>query len=149
MSNFSTIYDEIFTTIEATFTGNDTKTQLTNPYVTIDNNEMFLKNGYGVEILSMNETDAFNRELRQFERQVAISFTKRVISTDKQTSNRLVQEKAMVSDQLDLLRALKNNVSADHMEFVSDDGIESIFDEREDYIRLRSIFIINYNETVR
>ena len=144
--NFDTIHDEIYTTIVTHF---PTKTELLNPYDITDNNDLFLKNGFGVEIGPSNLSDVFSRQIRQFRRDVSISFTKRVLSSDQKTSIRKVAEKSLVSDELTLIAALKNNISSEYVEFVSDEGIEYIFDEKESFIRLRCSFIINYVENVR
>ena len=144
--NFDTIHDEIYSTISATF---PTKTELKNPYDIADNDGHMLKNGYGVVIGAISLSDAFSRQIRQFRRDVRISLTKRILSSDQKTSIRKAAEKSLVSDELTLITALKNNISSEFVEFVGDEGIEYIFDEREDYIRLQCNFIINYVENVR
>ena len=143
---FDTIYDQIFTVIETTFPD---KFELINPYVIEDNNELYLKNGYGVEIGPMVTTESFARQIRQFTRVINISFTKRVLSSDKITSVRRASEKSLVSDQLALVVALKNNIAADLVEFVSDDSVEVVSAEQDQFLWLRTSFNINYNEQVR
>lgn len=145
--DFDTIYDKIFTVINATLSS---RTELINPYDIEDNNGHFLKSGFGVGISSMVVSDTFLREVRQVQRSIFIDLTERVHSTDKNTSARKTDEKKLISDQLLMVTALKNNLQADFFQFVGDNGIEYIFpDEREDFIRLRTSFIINYNVTVR
>lgn len=143
---FETIYNQIFTAIEAALPD---RVELINPYNIIDNNNLYLKSGYGVELGSMAVSEAFARVQRQFQRVVSISLTEKIVSTDKDTSIRRSKENKLVSDQLTLITALKNSISSDYVEFISDEGIEYIFDERDNYIRLRTNFNINYNETVR
>lgn len=143
---FETIYDRIFVALEAAFPD---RKELINPYIITDNNNLYLKSGYGVELGPMAKSEAFNRVQRQFQRNVSISLTEKIASTDKDTLVRRSKEKELISDQLTLITTLKNNISSDWVEFVSDEGIEYIFDERDNYIRLRANFIINYNETVR
>lgn len=143
---FETIYNQIFTAIEAALPD---RVELINPYNIIDNNNLYLKSGYGVELGSMAVSEAFARVQRQFQRVVSISLTEKIVSTDKDTSIRRSKENKLVSDQLTLITTLKNSISSDYVEFISDEGIEYIFDERDNYIRLRTNFNINYNETVR
>jgi len=140
------IYDSIFTIIEATFPN---KMELINPYVIEDNNELFLKEGYGIELGSVVLSDAFARVQRQFQRNISISFTKQVIATDKKAAPRIVAEKLLFTEELQLITALKNGLPCDFCEFVGDEGIEFIGEGTVNFMRSRMNFIINYNQQVR
>jgi len=143
---FDTIYDQIISTIKATLPD---RKELINPYEIEENNELYLKSGVGIELGECSPTETFARSLIQFSRTIYISLTEKVNSTDKKTSVRLTEEKKLIADQLSLITALSGNLSYDVCRLVGDAGIEYIFTEREDYIRLRSSFNIFYNQQVR
>jgi len=143
---FDAVYDSVLSILAVTLPD---RSRLVKPYRIEDNNGHFLKSGYGVEIGAMIISDAFAREIRQIQRSINISLTERVHSSDQTTTARETDEKLLISDQASIIIALKNSVPADFVQLVGDEGIEEVFDERDDYIRLRTNFIINYNQQVR
>lgn len=143
---FEEIYDSLFTIIEAALPN---RLELVNPYDIEDNNGLWLKSGYGVEVGSGSITDAFNRQIRQFQRTITITLTGRDVATDKKTITRRAVEKQLVSDQLILITAMKNGLPSDFVQLVGDEGIQYVYTERQDLIRLRTNFLIHYNEQVR
>jgi hypothetical protein len=143
---FDNIYDQLLSVMSSTFPD---RSRLIKPYRIEDNNGHFLKSGYGVEIGPMVISDTFRREIRQIQRTINISLTERVHSSDQKTTARETDEKLLISDQETMIIALKNGLPVEYMQLVGDEGIEEIFDERDDYIRLRTNFVINYNQKVR
>ncbi len=135
------IYDQIYSVIETLF---DTKRELLNPYETEDNNSLRLKQGYSLEIGPSADTGNMPSGI-DFSRAIGITLTKINIASDKSSGDRKTKEKELLAEQLSLIAALKSGLTlVNTVSFLGDDGIEYVFNEREDYLKLRSNFNINY-----
>ena len=148
--SISTIHDNLYSTVSTLFS---TKTELRDPYNIAGNPDPFLRDGYGITW----ETGELNEELvgpcaYVEQRNVGIVLTKIVARLDTNTSARRTAEKALLVDRSSLVNQIKQNPpvlnAAEFFEFVSDEGIQSVVDEKQNIIYLKMNFTIRFQAIV-
>ena len=148
-TSISTIYDNLFTLVETLF---PTKTELPDPYNIEANPSIILKDGYGVAWNDGDVNDELAGRAYAEERNLSIIFTGRIARLDTNTSARRVVEKSLLESRRSLINQIKKNSpslkGAEYFEFVSDEGILSVNDEKQNIIYLKINFAIRYSEVV-
>lgn len=141
------VYQRLIDLIGETFTD---KSQLTNPYVLDDNEDIFLKSGYGVAILPTSNLNRATSCLYSIGRDVEITFTKQIFGTNRDISERQTVEKGLMQDQLDLIKAIDSDGQLNDLlansAFLGDNGIEFIFNDRNNFVALTCNFTLEYHE---
>jgi hypothetical protein len=153
MSKISTFYDALITLINNTFTGSDAKLELDDPYNPENNNEVILKNGFGVQIGELVNDKRTLEGKTTFSKRVSVIFTRQHFGSDRNAAVRRTTEKNLLEDELTLIKAIWNDggtlsSSVSHMIFETDGGIESIFNDKTNFLMLRMDFNIKYIETI-
>lgn len=149
MSNFSDLYDAIVTRVETVFPNH---TRLPNPYKIEENNEAFLRQGWG---LSMTSGTNSNRQLScsiSIQRSFTISLVRKFYAVESNVDNKVTVEKQLIEDQLLLIKDLCDNSSLDAtnslVDFESDDGIEYVYGDKDNFLVLNSTFRVEYFDTI-
>lgn len=149
MSNISSIFDRVYSIITTNFS---TKTELKNPYELIDNDDCNLKNGYGVAWGSVEDLEVIRKQAINLRRNLVITFTKKIYTTEQNTSARKTAEKALMEDELTLINLISDDFDlkkyAEDVKFVGDDGISFIFDDRQNYLAVSMSFDVDYTEFI-
>lgn len=139
MSFITTLYDEIYSIITTNF---PTRLELKNAYDIRNNIDQQLKNGYGVQFLGLSNTNEINNGFRVYTREIIVTFTGQIISTEMNTTPKKVVEKKLLEDQKILIEKIltnKNIVSnVVQLEITDDDGIEMVYDEQKNFAMIKT-----------
>ncbi len=127
MSNISTIHDNIVSKIS---TNLSTYSQLPNPYVIEDNNNLYLKKGFGVAVGPGGRTDRLVGCQTSYERFFNVILINQVTTTEHNTTSRETLVKNLLEDHYTLLKqfdidASLSGVSSDGVVF-TDGGVELV-----------------------
>lgn len=149
MSNISTVYDAMITRIAAKLT---THLRLPNPYKPNENSELFLKQGYGVALGPALNTNRLVACKLSIERQFFVSISRKYFALESSATNKASTEKQLLEDQLLLIQDFESdptlNGSAFKTVYVSDNGIEYVFGEKDQFLIINSVFSIEYLEAL-
>lgn len=156
MSNISTAFDAIKAKMQTLFTEVNGYYQLANPYDVEENTITMHEKGWGVALGAGANT---NRELScrlSVQRSISIILTRRRYANELDITPKEDAEKALLEDQYTLIKAmenefaLNNNVSGiTRFTFSSDGGIESVLAESDAFIKLVSVFELEYFENLQ
>jgi hypothetical protein len=148
-TNISSIYDRIVAVCAATF---PSKSDLPNGYIPEDNDDVFLKDGYGVSIEPVINDNRIMSCQISFDREVSITLTKKIFASDRDISARRTVEKALMEDELTLIKAIVEDATLHDLtgdvQFLDDNGIEFVFNgvTKISYIMLQLRFGVKYIE---
>ena len=156
MSNISTAYDAIKTKLDTLFPSSSGYIQLVNPYDIDENTDSALRIGWGIAFGSATNT---RRELScrlSIERTITITFTRARFRSEFNTSQQETNEKLLFEDQYLLIKDLENepminNATSGITKFTyeSDGGVESVTGESDAYIKLSTVFSLEYFENLQ
>lgn len=143
------VYQRLIEVVAETFPD---KVELTNPYVIDDNEDIFLKSGFGVAILPTVNLNRATSCLYSIGRDVEIVFTKQIFGTNRDHKERQAIEKGLMQDQLNLIKAIDNDGQLNDLlansAFIGDNGIEFIFNDRNNFVALTCNFTLEYHEQI-
>lgn len=150
MSKISDIYDQLNTVVVPTIFPN--KYVLENPYFPELSNSQYLCDGVGWYISSGLNTQRFVGCHTSVSREIVFHITKQSFATDQDNALRFTTEKEILEEQKLLINEITNNPTLDEMtnkiDWVSDEGIEFIFQDQYNYLLLTSTLLIEYIEDV-
>lgn len=138
MSNITTIYDTTLTRLATIFTG---RTKIPNAYSLADNNTLFLRDGYGLKVVSsqVEESEFCNYA---YSVSFAIVITKEVLRLDSDSNQIDTVSKALLED----LKTLQDNFLAydqiginnniEKIDFNGSSGIEFIVGDKFNFATL-------------
>jgi hypothetical protein len=146
MSNFENAYDQIRSVIASTLTS---YTELNNPYIVTDEADIMLASGYTVGIA---EGENSNRNICNritINRSFVVILTKRYYAPSRDILARVTAEKAIVNDQISILKTLTGYSSNEvvRINYANDSGINFFGDERYGILQLDTIINVEYFET--
>jgi hypothetical protein len=151
MSNISTAYDAIKSKMDALFPSSSGYIQLVNPYDIEENTDSALRLGWGISFGSATNT---RREL-SIERTINITFTRARFRSEFNTSQQETNEKLLFEDQYLLIKDLEKEPTINNavsgiakFSFDSDGGVESVTGESDAYIKLVTVFSLEYFENL-
>ena len=134
--------------IRETFPANE-RFELTNPYVLDANAEALTKTGWGVAALPINNLRRLASCAYSLSREIEVSLTNLVVSTDRDNSARQAIEAKLFEDQLKLIKAIDEDGTLNDLlaknDFLGDNGIEFVFNEKNNYVALVSTWNIEYH----
>jgi len=149
MTAISTIYDNLYLLVETLF---PTRTMLPDQRNLESNPSIFLRNGVAINWGDGDANDELAGRAYSEERNVSIILTGRIARLDTNTEAKKLVEKAIFEDRRSLINQVKKNSpslkGAEYFEFVSDEGILSVDDEKQNIIYLKINFSIRYSEVV-
>ena len=150
MSAISTIYDSIVSLLGTTYSTGYFK--LKNPYEVEENDNKSLNKGYGFRI---NTGDNSNRQLScHLSMRRDVTFINTIVNrgTERDDTIRETAEKTLLEDQYKLIEALENDPTINDlcakMVYVSDNGIEQIYGENNNYLMIETTYEIEYIENL-
>lgn len=148
-TKISQIHDAL-TALCATLFTNSKK--LTNPYSSLDNNELFLQNGFGVAVGAGSRTDRFLSGQTSWQRDFSVVLTALVPTTDQNIGQKEVVAKALLENQWLLLNALDSETTLGGLcikaEVFSDSGIQFLQGQTGRYYILEIDVITEYRENL-
>lgn len=155
MTNITTAFDTIKTLLGTLFPSASGYIQLSNPYDINENTEAALSKGWG---LGFGPGQNLQLEIDcrlAMQRTISITLTRRRYAKELDPSNKESAEKSIFEDQFLLLKSLETAPALDSqtsgiagMVFSSDNGIETVIDNNDVYIKLVSEFELKYFENL-
>ena len=125
--------------------------RIPNPYLVSDNPEPVLKNGYGVALLSAENT---NRQLNckfSVSRNMEVVLTRLFSGRDEDSVGKASLEKLLLEDQYKIINDLEQDISINgatmYTRYVSDSGIEFVSGVTGRFFMLKTQFSLEYLET--
>ena len=141
-------YLRLIQVVKDTFTG-DERFELTNPYILDDNAEAFVKTGFGISASPITNLRRLASCQYSLARDIEITLTNLVVSTDRDNSARQAVEAKLFEDQLRIIKAIDEDGQLNDLlaknEFIGDNGIEFVFSEKNNYVALVSTWNIEYH----
>ena len=149
MSNFSTVYDQIITTLTTLFAD---KVELNNPDNLLDNVDSDLRNGFGVVIGPASPNDFDFNEFYE-SRDITIIFTEEVIRLEGDETAFKTIKKNIIEDTVTLKRDFLANdqigvsCNIQQIELVTSSGVD-IIPGKEKILTASVTFSIGISETI-
>lgn len=156
-SNLSLFYDTLKSRLPDLYPSSQGYKLITKPFTLEANDELSLARGYGFIIGP--GLPATQREIGciiEIVRQLTIINTRRAPALELDRDKKFSAEKELLEDQLIILREFEENTGvyaasanlvAD-INYDSDNGIETVFPGREDFIVIRTTFRFRYKEAL-
>lgn len=155
MSNITTAFDAIKAKMLVLFPEVSGYYQLTNPYDVEENTITMHEKGWGVALGPGTNT---NRQLScrlSVQRDITIVLTRRRYANELDTPSKESAEKSILEDQYTLIKALEKDPTINssvsgiaRFVFASDGGIETILAESDAFIKLVTVFNMEYFENL-
>lgn len=150
MSNISTAFDAIKTKMGTLFPSH---IQLSNPYDIEENTTASLELGWGV---ALGPGTNSNRNLScnmSIQRTITMTLTRRRYANELDTESKESAEKSLLEDHYTLIKAMEKEGTLNstvsgiaRFFYASDNGIEVIVAESDSYIKLSTVFELEYFE---
>jgi hypothetical protein len=152
MSLISTAYDSMITRIEAVLdTVNQGYKRIHNPYSIQDNEELFLVKGYGLAVLTGENTQRVVNCKFTVNRNVEVILTRLYTGAGEDAVPKATLEKLLLEDQYKLINNFEQDLTINgttmYTRWVSDSGIEYVNGETGRFFMLRTQFSLEYLET--
>jgi hypothetical protein len=151
MSIISTAYDAMIARLGTLYPSGSGWVRLPNPYKPEENNELYLKQGYGIALGSGENTNRVVNCKFSINRTMTIVITRKFYAREDDASAKATTEKQLFEDQYELINDLEQdftvNDSTMYTRYISDGGIEYISGEKDNFLMLRTEFSVEYLET--
>lgn len=149
MSKISTIYDLLYTKLQETLTDH-VELQYSNDIEL--NNDLAMKKGFAIHPGSGNITRRFGMCHYSIARNITITNTLANYGYDTLSASKKTSEKAVLENQIKIIEAIErdNQLSQNVMkiDFSGDGGIEYIHVDQKNYVMLKSVFNVEYEEKI-
>lgn len=148
MTNVTLIHNAIKSQLSALF---PTKTVIPNPFELDQNNDNFLKDGYGIFYGpgSLPDFD-LGIHIQGYQREFNVVLAKKVYRLESNNDQFETVQLALIEDQNTMVNSFADIRSIDinvvRLEYVSDSGVEFIFAEKNNYLALTTSFEVTYKE---
>lgn len=148
MNDLSAIYEYLVGKLEGLF---PEKQQLFNPYDVATNNELMLKDGFGIGFGAFSERGSVGRCLKM-SHDILIPLTKRFYALENDEATRMEFEQDLMEEAFDLILALLKDQTlggtACRVSFQGSPGVQQIFQEKQPYIFATLTFNVEYNQNL-
>lgn len=148
MSVFTSVYEEIRTRVSGTLTA---YTELNNPYFIQEDADTMFDSGFAVAAASGENTNRVIASFATMSREFVIILTKRYFATDRDVTTRVTAEKALIEDQIKLIKNLETAPNSDNIakvQYTNDGGIEFLEGDRFGYLVLQTRINVEYFENL-
>lgn len=151
MSIISNAYDAFVTRIETVLdTVTNGYTRLPNPYKPEENNDLFLKKGYGITMGAGSNTNRTVNCKFSVQRTTTIVLTRLYEAREDDAVAKAAVEKLLFEDQYALINDFEQDISINgqtmYTRWESDGGIEYVSGETDRFLMLRTTFLLEYLE---
>jgi len=149
MSNISDAYDFFLARIKVVL---PTHTEMPNPYKVDENNENFLKKGFGLAMGSGENTTITLNNRRTFARNFIVPISRIVRGIESNVTAKQLVQKQLYEDQFLLIQdfeldtTLNESAAVFSTSYAGDDGIQFVFGEKDNFLLLETTFSIEYKE---
>ena len=149
MSTIGDAYDEIIAQVAATLDSGYKR--LPDPLTLEENNEQFLKRGYGAVIGPMENPQRELCNRLYIRRTISVILTNRITARDFDSVKRSDSQAAMIADMDNVMLALHqlglntaNVVNA--LTVLDDSGVTEIFVDKDNYISCSATVLVEYKK---
>lgn len=147
MSKISDIYEAAILRLEDLFPEHN---RLPNPYKPEENNELFLKQGYGLALLGASSPRPILSCKLSVARDINIVLTRKYFARENDFEGKSSAELQLLEDQFLLIQDFHKdttlNETATMMKYVSDAGIQYVSTEKDQFLLLETTFAVEYFE---
>lgn len=148
MSNISTIFDDFKSSVSALLSGHS---QLTNPFDTAQNVESVLTRGYGIRLGPGNNTNRNISCKMSVQRELTLIITRKAYAQELNITGKESVEKQILEDQYLVIKAVQQSPTLGSsaitkIDYSSDNGIEFIFTDRDNFLKIETVFTVEYFE---
>lgn len=124
--------------------------RLPNPYKPFENNELFLKKGFGVAMNGATSPRPILSCQMSVQREITIVLTRKYFAKESDAEGKAATELELMEDQYLLLKDFDKdttlNETAIMTKFVSDSGIQYVSTETDRYMMIETVFTVDYFE---
>ena len=147
MSVISTAYAAIVTRLDTIYASSSYKKLVNSREIEL-NDTLSLARGYGFTINAGINTKATMSNHIMFSRELVVVNSIVQRGTDRDTTIAETAEKLLLEDQFLAIQSFHGSslVGPIDVEYISDEGIESVFIEQKNYLFIRSIYNLLYEE---
>lgn len=151
-TKITTIYDKFITDLGTLFPNHN---RLTNPYTPAENSELDLKQGFGL-VVGQGVRESVEIGCTRFwvSRSVIIVLTRKFLVREFDVTSKATEEKNLLEDHYALVNFYEKNPQMEiassvvDISWESDTGIEFVFTEKDNYLKIETTFSFKYNETI-
>lgn len=150
MSKITTIYDALVTRLSAIYTSHF---RLPNAYQVEQNPESWLLKGYALQVSPATNLNLKLSCQMSIARQFTVVLTREFKALDLDVTHKSTTEKDLLEDQYLLVKDFEKTVTVNDPAvagciFQGDSGILSVFPDKNNFLKLESIFTIRYFENL-
>jgi hypothetical protein len=150
MSNISTAFNDFKTRLSTLLPNH---IGLTNPYASEQNTAGALNLGYGVVLGAGTNTKRLMGCKLSVSRNFNLILTRKYYAQELNITGKETTAKDLFEDQKLIIAYVEKNPTIQStaiakMEYDSDNGIEFIFTEKDNYLKLETVFRVEYFETL-
>lgn len=151
MSNISDSYDAIVSRVQTLLPSH---TRLSSAYSIDENTEPALTLGWAIQIQSGENS---KRQLQcdlSIRRSVVIIITRKFYARELDITSKASTEKQLFEDQLLVIKDLEKDPTVNapsyiaKFEYVGDSGIQTVFSNKDQFLKLETIFTLEYFESL-
>lgn len=125
--------------------------RLANPYSLDQNAEPFLSLGYGIKLLGASNSKK-SQSVVCVDRKIAVVQTRSYIAIDSDPTVKEDTEKLLISDQMTLIKDLEVDFTlggvVQEIAYASDAGIESVYSNQKQFLKIETQFSVQYIESL-
>lgn len=148
MSTISTVYDNLITLIPAKLPAGYVR--LPNAYKIHENDETYLKQGFCVGFGHGKNTERLVGNKLTIQRALTLTLTRKLYSLEHAAAGKAATEKLLFEDQLILIQNFETdptlNQSAMLTKYQSDNGMEYVYNGKDEFIMIQSLITVDYLE---
>lgn len=148
MSKISDAYDAIVLQVQNLLPSH---VRLSNPYAINENTESALRQGWGIALLSGTNTERNIGCKLSVSRQFSVVLTRKMYANELNVEGKASTEKQLFEDQFTLIQAFESDPTLGltdiaALKWESDNGLEFVFGEKDNFLQLNSTFTVEYFE---
>lgn len=150
MSRISDIYDTIVSRLETLYPSH---TKLTNPHKPEENNQKAMIQGYGLRFGVAENTNRCIGGKLSIQREVTVIFTRKIYAKEQDLPPKQTTEKTIFEDQYLMIKDAETYPDLEDTDiakfvFTNDSGLEYIFTNKDNFIKLETSFLMEYFENL-
>lgn len=151
MSDISTVYDALVTRLGTALSSH---VRLSNSTAIEENNEQFLKLGWGLAIGEGSNANRYLGDMLTIRRNFILIITRKFYAREFDASSKASTEKELYEDQFLVLQDLADNnilttpTGEHNVNFIGDNGTESVFNDKGLFLVLRTNLEVEYHQQI-
>lgn len=149
MSKITDAYDACLSILQGLLPNH---TRLPNPYKPNENNEQFLRQGFGIALGPATVGQRLLACQLSLSREFRIIITRKFYAIESDGASKAETEKQIFEDQFLILKEFEKNTTINqnvmNTTFISDSGIQYVLGERDHLLLVESSFQVEYFENL-